>query len=184
MLSVEQFKVRLKRPNHPDWLLVGVDANDDSQLYILSNGGMANINCAPIELYAIEIKNCARKMISLGELFLKKNEKSVRIGNGRSVYSYSHKSNSDDSQVNAASQKVYFSSTFVRWQRSHELSDEDARKKLGLTTDEFHQFREDELTISEDLMAILAEITGSSLQFWQNLRSQKIKRSKGNNENI
>jgi hypothetical protein len=56
MLSVEQFKLRLMRPNHPDWLLVGVDANDDSQLYILSNGGMANINCAPIESYLPEIK--------------------------------------------------------------------------------------------------------------------------------
>jgi hypothetical protein len=184
MLSVEEFKVRLVRPNHPDWLLVGIDANDDSQLYILSNGGMANINCAPIELYAIEIKNCAQKMIAQGELSLKENEKSVRIGNGRSVYSYSLKSNTGDSQVNAASQKVYFSSSFIRWQRSHQISDEDAREKLGLTADEFHQFREDELTISEDLMAILAEVTGSSLQFWQNLRNQKIKRSKGNNENI
>jgi hypothetical protein len=184
MLTVEQFKGRLLRPNHPDCLLVGVDANDDSQLYIVSNGGMANINCAPIELYAVEIKNCALEMVSQGELFLKKNEKSVRIGHGRSVYSYSLKSKSDDSQVNAASQNVYFSSTFIRWQRSHQLSDEDARKKLGLTTEEFHQFREDELTISEDLMAILAEVTGSSLQFWQNLRSHKIKRSKGNDENI
>jgi hypothetical protein len=40
MLSVEQFKLRLMRPNHPDWLLVGIDANDDSQLYIVSNGGI------------------------------------------------------------------------------------------------------------------------------------------------
>ena len=184
MLSVEQFKLRLIRPNHPDWLLVGVDASDDSQLYILSNGGMANINCAPIELYADEIKDCAREMISQGELLLKENEKSVRIGHTRSVYSYSIKPNTDDSQVIAPSQKMYFSNTFIRWQRSHQLSDEDAREKLGLTADEFHQFREDELTISEDLMAKLAEVTGSSLQFWQNLRSQKIKHSKGNNENI
>jgi hypothetical protein len=184
MLTVEQFKRRLLRPNHPDWLLVGVDANDGSQLYILSNGGMANINCAPIELYADEIKHCAQEMILLGELFIKEGDKSLRIGHGRSVYSYSLKSNTDDSQVNATGQKVYFSSTFIRWQRSHQLSDEDAREKLELTADEFHQFREDELTISEDLMAILAEVTGSSLQFWQSLRSQEIKRSKGNNENI
>lgn len=184
MLTVEKFKERLMRPNHPDWLLVGVDANDDSQLYILSNAGMANINCAPIELYAIEIKDCAQEMIAQGEFILKENEKSVRIGNGRSVYSYSLKANVDDSKINAASQKMYFSNTFIRWQRSHQLSDEDARKKLGLTTEEFHQFREDELTISEDLMAILAEVTGSSMQFWQNLMSQKVKRSKGNNENI
>lgn len=72
MISVEQFKLRLMRPNHPDWLLVGVDANDDSQLYILSNGGMANINCAPIELYADQIKYYGREMIAQGELYLKK----------------------------------------------------------------------------------------------------------------
>jgi antirestriction protein ArdC len=122
LLSVEQFKLRLMRPNHPDWLLVGVDANDDNQLYILSNGGMANINCAPIELYTDEIKYCAREIISQGELFLKTSEKSVRIVNGRSVYSYSIKPNTDDLQVNAASQKMHFSNTFIRWQRSHQLS--------------------------------------------------------------
>jgi antirestriction protein ArdC len=122
LLSVEQFKLRLMRPNHPDWLLVGVDANDDNQLYILSNGGMANINCAPIEWYTDEIKYCAREIISQGELFLKTSEKSVRIVNGRSVYSYSIKPNTDDLQVNAASQKMHFSNTFIRWQRSHQLS--------------------------------------------------------------
>jgi len=184
MLTVEKFKARLKRPNHPDWLLVGVDSKDEKQLYLLSNDGMNNTNCAPIAQYAAEIKTCAREIILLGELFLNENKKSVRIGHRRNVYSYSLKSNTADSHVNAANQKVYFSSTFIRWQRSHQLSDEDDREKLGLTADEFHQFREDELTISEDLMAILAEVTGSSLKFWQNLRSQKVKRSKGNNEII
>jgi hypothetical protein len=173
MLSVEQFKLRLTRPNHPDWLLVGVDANDDSQLYILSNGGMTNINCAPIELYAREIKGCAQEMITQGKLLLKEDEKSVRIGNKRRVYAYSLKSTIDGSQLNAVSQTVYFSSTFIRWQRSHQLSDEDARKKLGLSADEFHQFREDELNISEALMAKLAEVTSSSMQFWKNLRNRK-----------
>ncbi|MDO6488436.1 hypothetical protein Q4503_12035 [Colwellia sp. 6_MG-2023] len=184
MISVEELKINLKRPYHPDSLHIAVDANDDSQLYIISNGGMANINCAPIESYTEEIKNCVREMISQDELFIKENEKSLRIGYERSVYSYSVKSNIDDSKANLDSQKLYFSSTFIRWQRSHQLSDEVARVKLGLTAEEFHQFREDELTISEDLMAILAEVTGSSLLLWQNLKSKKIKRSKGNNENI
>jgi hypothetical protein len=184
MLTVEKFKARLEQSNHPDWLLVGVDSKNEKQLYLLSNGGMGNINCASIELYAAEIITCAREMILLGKLFLNENEKSIRIGQGRSVYSYSLKSNIDYSHVNAASQKVYFSSTFILWQRSHQLSDEDVREKLGLTTDEFHQFREDELTISEDLISKLAEVTGSSIQVWKSLMSQKIKRSKVNNENI
>ena len=134
---------------------------------------MANINCAPIELYANEIKHCAQEMATQGELFLKENEKPLRIGSGRSVYCYSLKSNTDDSQVNATSQKMYFSNAFIRWQRSHQLSDEDARKKLALTADEFHQFREDELDICEYLLAKLAEETGASLQFWKNLRDRK-----------
>ena len=56
MLTVEKFKERLERLNHPDWLLVGVDSKDENQLYLLSNDGMANINCAPIEQYAAEKK--------------------------------------------------------------------------------------------------------------------------------
>jgi hypothetical protein len=79
---------------------------------------------------------------------------------------------------------VYFSSTFIRWQRSNKRSDEDARIKLGFTADEFHQFREDELTISEDLMAKLAEITGIPLQFWKNKKAHKMKWFNGDNENI
>lgn len=63
MLSIEKFTSRLIRPNHPDQLHVGVDSKDESQLYIIVNGGMANINCAPIELYAPEIKHCALEMI-------------------------------------------------------------------------------------------------------------------------
>tara|TARA_B110000495_G_C22855458_1_gene498810 strand:- start:274 stop:513 length:240 start_codon:yes stop_codon:yes gene_type:complete len=79
---------------------------------------------------------------------------------------------------------MYFLNTFVRWQRSHQLSDKHAEVKLGLSSDEFRQFREDELNISEDLMAKLAEITGSSVQFWINLRAKKSRDFKGNNENI
>ena len=47
MLTVEKFKVSLIRPNHPDWLFVGVDSMDDSQLYILGNGGTSalGVNC-------------------------------------------------------------------------------------------------------------------------------------------
>tara|TARA_B110000495_G_C22855458_1_gene498811 strand:- start:637 stop:828 length:192 start_codon:yes stop_codon:yes gene_type:complete len=63
MISVEKFKVCLKRPRYPDWLHIGVDANDKSQLYVLSNDGIANINCEPIESYAEEIKECVREMI-------------------------------------------------------------------------------------------------------------------------
>jgi hypothetical protein len=184
MLTVNKFKRRLIRPNHPDWLLVGVDSKNDNQLYLLSNGGMANINCAPIESYAIEVKDCVRKMISVGELFVKEDEKPLRIGYGRSVYAYSLKSNSNTLQSGLANQKVYFSSTFIRWQRSHQLSDEIARAQLGLTADEFHQFREDELTITPDFINKLAEVTGASLQFWQNLWDRKSREGKENNENI
>lgn len=184
MISVEKLKARLKRPRHPDWLHIGLDANDDSQLYVLSNDGIANINCERIELYAEEIKDCVREMISQGVLVLKENEKSVCIGNGRSVYSYSLKSNANVLEATHDNQNMYFSNTFVRWQRTHQVSDKHAEVKLGLSSDEFRQFREDELNISEDLMAKLAEITGSSVQFWINLRAKKSRDFKRNNENI
>ena len=91
MLNVEKFKARLIRSNHPDWLHVGVDSKDESQLFIIVNGGMANINCAPIELYAEEIKNCALEMIAQEQLYLKVNEKPLHIGLGRSIYCYAFK---------------------------------------------------------------------------------------------
>jgi len=184
MLTVEKFKARLDRPNHPDWLLVGVDSKDEKQLYLLSNGGMGNINCAPIEQYAAEIKICAREMILLGKLFLKENEKSVRISHGRSVYSYSLKLADNCSQTSSTVHKMCFSSLFIRWQRSHQLSDKDAREKLGLTADEFHKFREDELPITTNLINKLVEVTGGSKQLWKNRWEQKQKNSRKNNENI
>lgn len=91
MLTVERFRERLERPNHPDWLLVGVDSRNESQLYIMVNGGIANINCDPIEQYPPEIKDCALNMVAQDELHLKPNEKSLRIGQGRTIYCYTLK---------------------------------------------------------------------------------------------
>jgi hypothetical protein len=51
MLTQENFIKRIKQPNSPSWLHVGVDTLDENQLYIAVNGGMNNINCAPIEFY-------------------------------------------------------------------------------------------------------------------------------------
>lgn len=184
MLTVEKFKARLIRPNHPDWLLVGVDSNDESQLYVLVNGGMANINCAPIELYPVEIKKCALEMILQEELYLRPNQKPLRISHGRSTYSYTLKSDTIPSQASLTIQKMYFSSTFIRWQRSHQLSDKITQNKLGLTVCEFNQFREDELTITQDLINKLAEVTGASRQFWQNRWEQQKRNNRRNDENI
>jgi hypothetical protein len=173
MLTVEKFKERLERINHPDWLLVGVDSKDENQLYLLSNGGMANINCVPIEQYAAEIKISALSMVAQGKLHLKSNEKPLRIGQGRSIYYYTLQSDEDLSQAARESRSIYFSSLFIRWQRTHELSDERAREILGLTAKEFHQFREDELEVTQALINKLAEVTGSSKQIWQNRWQQK-----------
>jgi hypothetical protein len=41
---------------------------------------------------------------------------------------------------------------FIRWQRTHQLSDKQAQGKLGLTAKEFHLFREDELAITDVLI--------------------------------
>jgi hypothetical protein len=176
MLTVENFRARLGRSNHPDWLHVGVDTKDESQLYIIVNGGMGNINCAPIELYATEIKNCALSMVAQGELHLEANEKPLRIGQGSSIYYYTLKSDENLSQVIPHVRKMYFSSLFIRWQITHELSDEHAQERLGLTAKEFHQFREDELTINQALVNKLAEVTGASKQFWKNRWEQKKKK--------
>lgn len=181
MISVEELKVNLKRPYHPDSLHIAVD--DDSQLYILSNDGMANINCAPIERYAPEIKNCALKMIKQGELYLKAHEKSLRIGQGKSLYCYTVKLDEDLAKAKPSTRRIYFSSLFIRWQRTHQLSDKDAQEKLGLTAKNFQLFREDELLMTQALINKLAEVTGVSEQFWQNRWHQKIN-NRSNDENV
>ena len=71
MLTQESFIKRIKQPNSPSWLHVGVDTQDEKQLYIAVNGGMNNINCAPIENYLSEIKSCALELIDEGHLYLK-----------------------------------------------------------------------------------------------------------------
>lgn len=184
MLTAEKFKARLIRSNHPDRLLVGVDSKDDKQLYIIGNGGLGNINCAPIESFQEEIKTYVLEMISQSELYLKQDEKPVRIGHSKRIYSYSLKSPDNLSQAISTVPKMYFSSLFIQWQRTHQVSDKCAQDKLGLTFDEFHQFREDELPITPSLIDKLVEVTGGSKQFWQNRWLQQ-KRSQGyNNENI
>lgn len=179
MLTIEKFKARLTRPNHPDWLLVGVDTKDDSQFYILGNGGMGNINCAPIELFSAEVKACVLEMVTQGDLYLKEHETYLRIGQEKSVYSFTLKPVENSPQASSTVRKMYFSSIFIRWQRSHQLSDEHVQEKLGLTAKEFHQFREDELTITPDLINKLVEITGVSEQFWKNRWVQKNKGFRG-----
>lgn len=168
MLTIEKFEEYLNKPCHPDRLYVAVDSNDNSKLYILANGGIANLNCNPIEHYAAEIKVCALEMIVLGRLYLKPNEKILRIGEGHSVYSYTLKLDESSPQANSAGRQTYFSSSFIRWQITHQLSDEVAQEKLGLTANDFQLFRDDELTITQDLINKLAEATGASKQFWQN----------------
>lgn len=184
MLTLEQFKVRLNRTNHPDRLHIGIDSQNESQLYLILNGGIANINCVPIEQYAAEIKTCALEMIRMRQLYLKVNEVPLCIGKERSVYGYSLKLDDNLTQDEPITRRIYFSSLFIRWQRAHELSDKQAQELLSLTTKDFHQFRDDELTITQTLINKIAEVTGMSIQFWQNRWDQQKRDIGGNNENI
>jgi hypothetical protein len=168
MLKVEQFKRRLLRPNHPDWILVGIDTQDEKQLYIASNGGMNNINCAPIENYLSEIKSCALELIDEGHLYLKANAKPLRIGQGRSAYFYTLQTTPDTSSSNINTLKFQFSNLFIKWQRTHQISDIRAQEMLHLTANEFAQFREGELDISDMLIERLHQSTGFSKQLWLN----------------
>lgn len=168
MLTVENFKARLIRSNHPDALRIAFDVIDKSQLYLIVNGGIANINCEPIEQYAAEITTCALEMITQGELYLNANEKPLRIGEGRSVYCYALKADEYLPQGEKSARSPYFSSLFIRWQRTHQLSDKQAQERLGLTAKEFNLFREDELAITQVLINKLTEITGASERFWKN----------------
>ena len=168
MLNVEQFQNRLLRPNHPDWILVGIDIQDEKQLYIASNGGMNNINCAPIENYLSEFKKCALELIDEGQLYLKANAKPLRIGQGRSAYFYTLQITPDTSSSNINALKFQFSNLFIKWQRTHLVSDIRAQELLHLTANEFNQFREGELDISDMLIERLHQSTGFSKQLWLN----------------
>jgi len=164
MLTQESFIKRIKQPNSPNWLHVGVDTQDDSQLYIAVNGGMNNINCAPIESYLAEINVCALAMIDEGELFLDKNTKPLRIGQGRSAYFYTLKTTDDSMKTFRYS----FANLFVKWQRTHQVSDIHAQELLDLTSDEFCQFKNDEFDVSDMLIDKLHQSTGFSKQLWLN----------------
>ncbi len=176
MFTIEEFKKRLMLSSHPDCLHVGVDSKDESQLYIILNGGIANINCDPIELYPAGIKHCALEMITQEQLYLKPNEKPLRIGENHRIYCYTLQLDKNLTQAEPSERSMYFSSLFIRWQRTHQLSDKHAQKRLGLTAKEFILFKEDELVITQSLINILAEVTGVSAQFWKNRWHQKINR--------
>ncbi|NQZ87419.1 MAG: hypothetical protein HRT54_07535 [Colwellia sp.] len=168
MLKTEQFEKRLLQPNHPDWLLVGIDTQEKSQLYIAGNGGMNNMNCAPIENYLPEIKSCALEMIDEGQLYLEANAKALRIGQGRSAYFYTLQTTPDTSNNKSNTFKFQFSNLFVKWQRTLQVSDIRAQEMLHLTSIEFTQFREGKLDISDMLIERLHQSTGFSRQLWLN----------------
>lgn len=176
-ITVEQFKQRLKQPNHPDGFHVAVDSQDESQLYIAMNDGLANIKCDPIELYGTDIKNYIQLMIIQSKLFVKDNEKSVRIGQGRSIYGFTLKAEEYTQNEIQKIKGIYFSSILIRWQRTHKFSDKYVQEKLGLSAKDFQLFREDELEITQGLIGKLNELTGVSEQFWKNRWQKKINRS-------
>ena len=175
-ITVEQFNKRLKQPNHPDGLHVAVDSKDGRQLYIFINDGLANIKCDPIELYGTDIKNCVQLMITQGKLFVKDNEKSIRIGQGRSIYGFTLKAEEYTQNEIQKTNGIYVSSVLIRWQRTHKFSDKYVQEKLGLSAKDFQLFREDELEITQDLIAKLSVLTGVSEQFWKNRWQQKASR--------
>ena len=184
MLTIESLKEQLTLGSHPDTLYVGVDTQNENQLYIMKNDGISNIDCKPIEQFSIGIKHCILKMIDQNKLRLSQNEKPLRIGGGRSIYSYSIYLGDAISESKSSARRMHFSSIFIRWQRTHKLSDEHAQEKLGLTQQEFSLFRKNELTITQSLIDKLSEVTKTSKQFWQNLLLQQ-KRIRGcDNENI
>jgi hypothetical protein len=166
MLTQEDFIKRINQPNSPSWLHVGVDTQDKNQLYIAVNGGMNNINCAPIENYLSEIKSCAFELIDEGQLYQKANAKPLRIGQGKSAYFYTLQIAPETSSSNINALKFQFSNLFVKWQRTHDVSDIHAQDLLDLTTDEFCQFKKDELEISDMLIDKLHQSTGFSKQLW------------------
>lgn len=168
MLKTEQFKKRLLRPNHPDWILVGIDTQNENKLSIAGNGGMNNINCAPIENYLPEIKSCALEMIDEGQLYLEANAKALRIGQGRSAYFYTLQTTSNTPNNHINTFKFQFSNLFVKWQRTHQVSDVRAQEMLYLTANEFTLLREGELDISDMLIERLHQSTGFSKQLWLN----------------
>jgi hypothetical protein len=103
-------------------------------------------------------------MIDEGELFIDKNAKPLRIGQGRSAYFYTLKTTSESSNTFRYS----FANLFVKWQITHHVSDIHAQDMLDLTTDEFCQFKKDELDISDMLIDKLHQSTGFSKQLWLN----------------
>jgi hypothetical protein len=91
MLTLEQFKKRLCRVNHPNWLLVGVNLDDDDKLYVAVNSGQGNMNCAAIECFQSDIKTCVQGMILSGELYLEPHAEPYHFSQEIKVNFYTYK---------------------------------------------------------------------------------------------
>jgi hypothetical protein len=141
------------------------------------NDGLANIKCDPIELYGTDIKNYIQLMITQSKLFVKDNEKSVRIG--QRIYGFTLKAEEYTQNEIQKTKGIYFSSILIRWQRTHKFSDKYVQEKLGLSAEDFQLFRDDELEVTQGLIGKLSELTGVSEQFWKNRWQQKINQFSG-----
>ena len=81
MLTVEKFKERLGRPNHSDWLHVGIDAVNKEQFYIIVNSGMGTTLSAPIERYDLAIKAYIVSLVNSGQFVMDEKRNLLRDRN-------------------------------------------------------------------------------------------------------
>ena len=75
MLTVNEFKARLKKKQHAHWLHVAVDADKRDQFYIVCSGGMGTTVSDPIERYGHDIKACVIDMLTSGELIVEEQQR-------------------------------------------------------------------------------------------------------------
>ena len=167
-LSTENFLKRLSYTSHPDRLLVCFNVNNNADLYLIENAGNANISCINIDMYHHEINVLSHALIKQKKLYIEEvNLTPINIGKGVKVANYTFKAEENDMYSVKSKSTMYFSTKFIDWQYEHQITNTEAANKLNLTINEFKQFRDDELLITNAILRKLHETTGISVSYWE-----------------
>lgn len=169
MLTIEEFEEKTNNLNGPGWLSISVDETDDKQFYITGYAGMGETMSRPIALFGDEIEHYVREKLKQGLLVKDENKRYLLQDQDVLVCAIVTPENLSLPEKYQPQEPVTLYRAFLIWQKQKQQSDTEAMKKLGMSAQEFMQFKENKFEVDEALLDKLVEVTKVPLRLWKDI---------------
>ena len=142
MLTIDEFEDKTNRKNASGWLSISVDEINDKALYITGYAGMGETISRPIALFGDEIEHYVREKLKQGLLVKDENIRYLLQDQDVWVCAIVTPENLSPLEKYQPQEPVTLYRAFLIWQKQKQQSDTEAMKKLGMSAQEFMQFKE------------------------------------------